>query len=345
MDKPLITFAIACYNQELFVREAIEGAFSQTYSPLEIIISDDCSKDSTFEIAQELASRYKGPHALRLNRNERNLGIGAHVNRFTAQARGELIVLSAGDDVSLPERTDVIYEAWNDSGRKATSLYSTFFVIDKAGSVIEQPRVEKRRGEQVRVSHQQARLKDYVRRRSPHVPGCAHAVSPRLFSEFGPLPPSIICEDTVLAFRTVLAGGLFTAIEAPLLKYRRHGANVTLDLDGRWTMRRRSFAEIRDKRCAELDQMIAIYRCVQTDTERAAQRGLISPLEYPALRRQIARETRRFELKKQLLLRNWLGRCCAFALLYCNTIRPRDLLTQLPHLFPRSLYETRFSKS
>ena len=40
---PLVTFALFAYNQERYVREAVEGAFAQTYQPLEIILSDDCS--------------------------------------------------------------------------------------------------------------------------------------------------------------------------------------------------------------------------------------------------------------------------------------------------------------
>ena len=48
--KPLLTFAVGAYNQERFIREAVESAFAQTYSPLEIVLSDDCSRDRTFEI-------------------------------------------------------------------------------------------------------------------------------------------------------------------------------------------------------------------------------------------------------------------------------------------------------
>ena len=40
-EKLLATFLVCAYNQEGIVHEAISGAFSQTYSPLEIIISDD----------------------------------------------------------------------------------------------------------------------------------------------------------------------------------------------------------------------------------------------------------------------------------------------------------------
>jgi len=41
-ERPLLTFALFGYNQEQYIREAVEGAFAQTYSPLEIILSDDC---------------------------------------------------------------------------------------------------------------------------------------------------------------------------------------------------------------------------------------------------------------------------------------------------------------
>ena len=53
-DRPLVTFALFAYNQEQHIREAVDGAFSQTYEPLEIILSDDCSTDRTFEIMQEI---------------------------------------------------------------------------------------------------------------------------------------------------------------------------------------------------------------------------------------------------------------------------------------------------
>lgn len=46
---PLVTFALFTFNQQEYVRDAIEGAFSQTYEPLEIILSDNCSSDRTFE--------------------------------------------------------------------------------------------------------------------------------------------------------------------------------------------------------------------------------------------------------------------------------------------------------
>src|SRR5882757_8506640 len=110
IQRPLLTFAIAGFNQERFVKEAVEAAFAQTYSPLQIILSDDCSKDRTFEIMEKMAADYRGPHRLALNRNPVRRSIGGHINRLAELAEGEMIVGAAGDDVSLPQRTQRVFE-------------------------------------------------------------------------------------------------------------------------------------------------------------------------------------------------------------------------------------------
>ena len=76
-DRPLISFCLFAYNQERFIRKAVEGALSQNYSPLEIVLSDDCSTDSTFEIIKEMAACYHGSHSIILNRNPRIWALGA----------------------------------------------------------------------------------------------------------------------------------------------------------------------------------------------------------------------------------------------------------------------------
>jgi glycosyltransferase involved in cell wall biosynthesis len=88
-DRPLVTFALIAYNQEEYIREAVESALAQDYSPLEIIISDDCSKDNTFNIIQEVTSLYKGNHKVVINRNPENIGIGSHINKLNILAKGK----------------------------------------------------------------------------------------------------------------------------------------------------------------------------------------------------------------------------------------------------------------
>ncbi len=113
--RPVISFTLYAYNQERIIHQAVKGAFSQTYSPLEIILSDDCSSDRTFEIMEKMAAAYHGPHKVVLNRNLKNLGMGRHYSKIMEMANGEIIVGAAGDDVSLPERTLMSWEILHDN--------------------------------------------------------------------------------------------------------------------------------------------------------------------------------------------------------------------------------------
>jgi glycosyltransferase involved in cell wall biosynthesis len=50
-ERPLISIVIPVYNGERFIAEAIESAFGQSYRPIQVIVVDDGSTDSTFDIA------------------------------------------------------------------------------------------------------------------------------------------------------------------------------------------------------------------------------------------------------------------------------------------------------
>lgn len=210
-ERPLITFALFAYNQDNYIKEAVEGAFSQTYSPLEIILSDDCSADRTFEIMKEMTAAYCGPHQIILNRNEKNLGIGDHVNRIMELAGGELIVAAAGDDVSLPNRVAELYLAWEDSNRKALSLFSAYIKIDEAGNKIG-------------IVDRGDALADYdysILLKTPDsiVPGCAHAWDRRVFEVYGSLMAGSVIEDIPISFRSAYLGTI-RYIPQPLVLYR-----------------------------------------------------------------------------------------------------------------------------
>src|SRR5260370_29744892 len=119
-----VTLFLYAFNQEAYIEEACRAALAQTYSPLEIMFSDDCSSDKTFTIMSEIASHYSGPHTVLLNRNETNLGLIGHVNKSFELSSGELIVAAAGDDISLPDRVSEIVDAYERSGRSALLFHS-----------------------------------------------------------------------------------------------------------------------------------------------------------------------------------------------------------------------------
>jgi glycosyltransferase involved in cell wall biosynthesis len=124
-ERPLVTFALFAYNQEKYIREAVEGAFAQTYEPLEIILSDDCSTDRTFEIMQEMAEVYRGPHHVVARQSTVNRGLGLHIRDVVEILNGAYVVVAAGDDVSLATRVAALVGLMHQEGtRLAVSNYN-----------------------------------------------------------------------------------------------------------------------------------------------------------------------------------------------------------------------------
>jgi glycosyltransferase involved in cell wall biosynthesis len=225
-SKLLISFVLIAYKQERFIREAVEAALAQTYSPLEIILSDDCSPDRTFEIMQEMVDLYSGPHKIILNRNEKNLGLGQHFNRVMDMAKGELIVLAAGDDISLPNRTEDLVNEWITEG-KPSGICSDIISINQNGITIDKDRdswlLEKRgiineykNGESYCV---------YINHPFFCLLGGSAAWSKNCWDIFGNLNSDVINEDVVMSFRSSLASGLHIS-KNKLVKYRRHDSNL-----------------------------------------------------------------------------------------------------------------------
>jgi glycosyltransferase involved in cell wall biosynthesis len=210
-----VTLALIAYNQEPFIGEAIHGALSQTFEPLEILISDDCSTDGTYAAMARAVQDYVGPHAVRLNCNDHNLGLAGHLNQVMVLAQGQLIVIAAGDDISLPERVAKIVLAYESSKRQALSLYSNALKVNAAGEP-----------EGLYMQPPEERTHDVVMMASRlgGVLGSTHAWDRRVFEVFGPLDERVTREDAVIPFRSALLGKI-QFLPEPLVLYRRHGTN------------------------------------------------------------------------------------------------------------------------
>jgi len=95
---------MAVFNEERFLAQALDSVFAQGYSELEVIVSDDGSTDATARIAGDYAARY--PDRVRVVRGERNQGKAFALNRALDRYRGELIAWLDGDDVMLPGKLE-----------------------------------------------------------------------------------------------------------------------------------------------------------------------------------------------------------------------------------------------
>lgn len=212
-ERPLVTFALFAYNQEQYIREGIEGAFSQTYEPLEIILSDDCSSDHTFEIMQEMAAAYKGPHQVIVRQSVENRGLLNHILDVAHESHGEYIVVAAGDDISLPERTSMVIPYFKN--KKVFALSSDELVIDEKGGV--------RNWDETRFAQRDIWHKSDK--------SWLHGATAVYRANFLKLIPNssnkINFEDTIFSTLIRAAGGESLRLKLSLIKYRHHFNNLS----------------------------------------------------------------------------------------------------------------------
>jgi hypothetical protein len=97
-----VSVVVATYNGERHLRDQLLSVLDQTVVPLEIIVSDDCSTDSTIEVASEVARSSAVP--IRVDRNPQQLGYAENFLRAALAAAGDLIAFADQDDVWLPDK-------------------------------------------------------------------------------------------------------------------------------------------------------------------------------------------------------------------------------------------------
>ncbi len=216
-SRPLITFALFAYNQEQYIKEAINAAFAQTYQPLEIILSDDASKDGTFEIIQEMAAAYTGPHAVRINQSRSNLGLASHINEMSALCRGGIVVVAAGDDISEPERCERLAQVF-EKEPNVFAAFSDFYVLGKnPREATSDPIIEEIPNSEVFYNGGGIGA------------GATYAYRRELFYWPEPLPHTCLSEDRLLPARAALRGVIHKLCE-PLVGYRVHEQSMNFKL-------------------------------------------------------------------------------------------------------------------
>jgi glycosyltransferase involved in cell wall biosynthesis len=210
--KPKVSLLLAAYQQESVVEQAVKSALAQTYSPLQIIISDDSSTDGTFAAIKKTTKYYSGPHDLIVRRNTTNEGITAHFSRLATMADGELLFVAAGDDLSEKTRCEKVVQHWVAHNRKHDLIATDLSDMDAHGGlhgVIKHTQLD------------EMTLDDWIEKQ-PWLVGASHTWTRRLFEAFGPLKSGANSEDQIMLLRALLAGGA-TTLQEPLVSWRRGG--------------------------------------------------------------------------------------------------------------------------
>lgn len=127
----LVSIIMPSYNAQSFITEAIQSVQSQTYQGWELLITDDCSTDSTCEIVESIAAQDSRITLLRLQKNS---GAAVARNNSLSKAKGRYIAFLDSDDLWLPNKLERQLAFMQEN--KAGFCFTSYHTISDKGTPI-----------------------------------------------------------------------------------------------------------------------------------------------------------------------------------------------------------------
>ena len=215
-----VSVLVITYNQERYIRQALEGALAQkTDFAYEIVVGEDCSTDRTRKICEEFADQYPG--RICLLPSEPNLGMHRNFRRTYASCQGKYIAMLEGDDFwTSPDKLQLqatLLDAHPDiavsfhevnrldeQGRRRSGIWPNFSVPERTG------------------------LAEILQ--ADYVPSCSMMVRRSAVPEIPEWFEELAMGDWPLLVLASLKGDLHFTLQ-PLATYRLHANGVWSSMD------------------------------------------------------------------------------------------------------------------
>lgn len=207
----LVSVVIATYNGERYLQQQLDSIYSQTYSNLEVVVTDDCSKDKTVEILE----LYRNKYGLKYSINEENLGYVKNFERAASLCSGDYIAFCDQDDIFLPDKIETLVREIGEY----SLIYSDATLIDCNGKEFAQSYMRY-------VNFPMLTGKPFRELLfSCFIRGFQMLFTRDLLRAALPMPDRVTHDDwfSILAAKR---GGI-RYLDRPLAQYRQHGRNVT----------------------------------------------------------------------------------------------------------------------
>ena len=204
-----ISVAMATYNGEKYIKEQIDSILKQLTVNDELIISDDGSTDTTLKIINSYNdSRIKvvnGP----------KIGVKQNFANAIKNCTGKYIFLSDQDDIWIDNKVNKVLRTFENN--KCTCIVHDAIVFDSNTNNILYDSFYKLRNSKKGI------VKNIIK--NSYI-GCCMAFDSRMKDKILPIPNDIEMHDQWIGILNDKYGNVIF-IKDKLLKYRRHGSNVS----------------------------------------------------------------------------------------------------------------------
>lgn len=206
---PLISIAMATYNGEKFLKKQLDSIYTQTYTNIEVVVTDDCSNDRTVDILKE----YKEKYGLRYFVNEQNLSFVKNFEKAISLCKGEYIALSDQDDIWLPTKIQELITHIGDN----LLIHSDAYLIDESDNIFSNSYQDYSR----KMVHPLSLVDTII---NGYITGCTSMFSKHLLKDIMPFPPNLYVHDKWIACNAFYYNKI-VYYDKPLVQYRQHSSN------------------------------------------------------------------------------------------------------------------------
>lgn len=129
---PLVSICIPCYNSASTIEKTIQSVLNQTYTNLEIIISDNASTDQTADVIRKITDS-----RIKFYVNETNLGLIQNFQIVLSYATGQYVKCLCADDIITPDCIEKQVDAFvQHPNEKIVMVTADKIIINKQGKVL-----------------------------------------------------------------------------------------------------------------------------------------------------------------------------------------------------------------
>lgn len=208
----MISVCMATYNGEEFVIRQLETIVKQLVDEDEIIIIDDCSTDGTINLIKE-----KYGSRIQIVKNQVNSGPIKSFEKAVQMAKGNYIFLSDQDDLWLDNKVEMVMNSFQNEN--ADIIVHDSVVVDGDLNRLSNS------WNSLNKNNLQQGLIGNLKKNA--YTGCMMAFKKEMVNLILPIPEKVEMHDQWIALVAIMEHKKIIIIEEPLMKYVRHGGNVT----------------------------------------------------------------------------------------------------------------------
>ena len=225
-SKPFFTVIINCFNCSKFLEEAIHSVLDQSFEDWELILWDNCSKDSSesiFNTFEDVRFRYY--------KSDEHTNLAMARNAAIKRARGQWVGFLDSDDLWMPTKLERQLELININEPKLGLVYGYCkTIVSQEESKMDNYWTSSILKHRFRKKNKLREGKIFSSLINENFIPLSSAVFPRkVFQEVGGIDENLIQAEDYDLFLKISNKYKVRAVNDVITKYRLHGENLSIN--------------------------------------------------------------------------------------------------------------------